>query len=175
MSGLRGEAVLLPDGLEESEDWRPGQGVRCLVLVLIVCVAVGYLIAATRMPTGSWSAPGHGLFPRIIGVVVVGTGIVSLVGEVRRPPSGGGTRPALLRSVGLVGSVVLYALLAAPLGHVIATAVVTVTAMLSVSDRVRPVRIVTTAVLVAVATQVVFTQLLGAPLPTGLFSFRLGL
>ncbi len=143
-------------------------------LTFCICVtglAVIYIGMALALPVGTWVSPGPGLFPALVGLLLLGLSISLLVESWRMDtrvvaerilPAGAPGR----RVLGLVLSLIVYASLLTTLGYLVAGGLVTVVAlrvlgMCSWRDT------TLTAVVVAGASYGLFSVVLGVPLPVG--------
>lgn len=152
---------------------------------VVALVAVGYFVASLRYDRGSLASPGPGLFPEVVAVVLF-VAAVGTAWTTRRaaPPSGNdltadmaaaagaGTADAAgmatetepehrpLRPVAVVLGAVLFVTTLSSIGFFFAAALVLVVVSLGMGVR-NPFRVVLFAVLLALASQALFVDLLG--------------
>lgn len=163
-----------------------------------ILIGIGYGLTAVPYGLGTASAPGAGLFPVMVAVLVVVSGMVMLVSAIRQHSRGQGDRlgPAVaaagpadestgleeederparsprLRVATVIGTLAGYVIIVTWFGHLItATVVVTITVRLLGG---RPWwQAACFGLALAVGTQLLFRSLLGLPLPQGLYGPRL--
>lgn len=168
-------------GASPSEDERPvSLGAGWAFHVAVFVVSAGYLaMAATTTDFGSLADPGPGFFPVIVGVVVVLGAILSGVryaraatrtsehreGDLPVPPVL--RRPAVLILI-FLGVAAVFLVTFDIVGYLISVAWFIAAMMLLAGDRTW-LRIVITAVVAAAASDYLFVELLGVPLPYGVF------
>lgn len=132
-------------------------------------LGVAYLLGALALPRGSVTAPGAGLFPLAVGLIIVVSSAVALVTEWRRPTAAPDPPGDAFRRVpALLGALVVFALLLKPAGFILAAAVLSAL-VLAVLGRRPWLAVGGLALAISVATALVF-RLLGVPLPPGLVS-----
>lgn len=124
-----------------------------------------------KLPLGSAARPGAGVYPFLVGVLLLVLSLFLLVQSVR----GKGTRdeaepfprgPDLERVVAVSLSVVLFVMLLAPLGYALSSALLmAATCRLLGQDNWKTIVLVSVAC--AVLSYFLFARLLGVPLPKG--------
>lgn len=130
-------------------------------IVLVLCALV-VLIVGWSYPLGSIRQMGAGYFPRIIGFLMLGFGLLCLLSDIRyRPDPVGGMH---WRNIGFVAvSVMAFAALIDKAGLVPATFVAVL--LSQYADRMaRPVDAVIYTLLVCLGAWLLFIQILGLPL-----------
>jgi putative tricarboxylic transport membrane protein len=137
-----------------------------------VILALVYLLEARRYPWGVPAQPGPGLYPTLVGILM----LVSSLGVVVEAASGRGTGrvgwPAgrdLWRLLAILAPTAGYAVLLPYLGHPLAAALLTLVVLHAMGLRRWWVKI-GVALAVGLGSQYVFAALLGVPLPTGFWS-----
>ena len=134
-----------------------------------VVIGVLYTLGATSYKVGTLSSPGPGLFPLIVGIVIMMTSAVYLVTECLRPSAPPEGRGHAFRRVPTIGlGILAYIVLLKPAGFCIA-ATVLCGVLLWILGR-RPWWLVFAIALAASAACYYLFNLLGVPLPAGLLA-----
>jgi putative tricarboxylic transport membrane protein len=143
----------------------------------IVFLAAGIygLVFSTGLPLGQWNAPGPGVFPLSLSILLCAFGLVWFVQG--RAKEGEKPRERLKGLLGksvtplqIVGITAAFIFLLEPLGYLLASALYTFTLLLRVS-RYRLWISAGLAVAFGAGSWVFFTKVLSAPLPKGLLPF----
>lgn len=167
--------------LDSAEHDRFGRAVSPLWLgVLFLLFGVGYLIKATSYPIGTLANAGPGLFPVMVGAVLVigATGMVAKAGLARKlkNPIGTLTESSLRRSLSkkerqrlLISAALLTSsvFVLTRLGFVVTTALLAAGVMLLVGEKRWPV-VVLTSLCLSFGAFVLFRIVLQIQLPAGL-------
>lgn len=131
-----------------------------------------YLAEGLRYPLGTLAQPGPGLYPALIGALVVVGGLGTAL-EARHLPAGvacGWPRgPALRRVLALIAAAFAYVVVLPYVGHVIAAAPVTLTIMRVMGLRSWPKGMGLTLAM-ALGSYYLFAILLRVPLPGGMWT-----
>jgi hypothetical protein len=137
-----------------------------------VVLAALYLVEARRYSWGTIAQPGPGLYPALVGVLLVLGSVGTALEAMLRPTGGHVDWPAgrarwrlmaiLLPSLG-------YVLLLRYLGHPVAGTLLTLAVLHAMGMRRWPVKIVI-ALAVGLVSDYVFAVVLGVPLPAGFWS-----
>jgi hypothetical protein len=137
--------------------------------ILGVLAAGGYLAEALRYPWGTPARPGPGFFPTMVAALLfagaLGTGLEALLREQPARvewPRGAGRRRTILLALATVGYVVALPFL----GHPIMGSLLTL-AILRIMEMRQWRWMIPAAILLGVGSHVVFSALLGVPLPAG--------
>jgi hypothetical protein len=150
-----------------------------VLAVSSVCTILGilYLVQAFKYPLGEIGRPGPGAFPLFAGSILLigslGAIVKTLVkppeGEIEWPEGGGAGRMGLV-----AGGSLIYAIGLEYLGHIPASAIVTLAALQAMGLRSWPLKIMIAAVM-AFGSFFVFATVLRVPLPGGIIqSWLLG-
>lgn len=153
---------------------RKGKG-QLAIGILGLLLSVGYLQqTATTLPVGSLSAPGAAIYPFVVGGLMVLVSLGVVLERLVLPPDPR-ERPLALprgadrrRLLGVVGTVVAYAVLVNLLGFLWTT----VLSSLALVHLIKPGswrRTVITALAISLSTYVLFVTILDVPLPRGYF------
>lgn len=149
--------------------WQPGHRAKMVTEAVIATVAAGYTVLAIRLGLGDSSRPGPGLFPLLVGIVIMlaaGIHLVTLVVRRRRGQAGAGTGRPSVRA-GLVLTALAAYLVALPLlGHLLAATIMTAAVLKLLGTR-RTWVILAIAVVTGIVSDLLFTVLLGVTLPEG--------
>jgi len=135
-----------------------------------VVLGAGYLVQARQYPLGSPAAPGPGVFPLVVGALMVVGGLGTAIGALRRPaarPVGWPRGPALQRITLLGAAAVVFVVFLRSIGYPVVAALLAYTAMHVCGYRTVLARLVCAAVISAV-TYWLLTGLLGLRLPPGI-------
>jgi putative tricarboxylic transport membrane protein len=140
----------------------------------IVFLAAGIygLVFSAGLPLGKWNAPGPGVFPISLSILLCAFGLVWFVqgrvkeGEKPRESLGGLLRKSKT-PVQIVGITAAFILLLEPLGYLLASALYTFVLFLGVSRYKLWIAAALAATFGAVSW-VFFTKVLSTPLPKGL-------
>jgi putative tricarboxylic transport membrane protein len=139
---------------------------RALPLLLVATGLATAFDAWWRMPLGAPSAPGPGLLPLALGLVLAALAGAALVQDAPAPDES-----IARRRVALVGAfLVLYPLLLPRVGFGATTALV-LFALGRVIAPLAPARLALFALVATVVAVVLFRQLLAVPLPVGPWGF----
>lgn len=149
-------------------------GKRDVAVLVLFLFAIGYFLYALRYPAGTWSDPGLGLFPRVVGVLLAVTIVVGYLHqrfrrsgrrEFASSEDTPGPRAGKWRVATVAFAVAAYVVLAQRIGYVIpAVGLVWVTLWIG---RQRPWwQQLIVAVSLTAGSYVLFEMLLGIPLPT---------
>jgi len=152
--------------------------------VCVIALAAGYLALDLQLPEVRLSDPlGPRAFPALVGVGLIASALLLLLearskrkarpntvarkaaAHVEAPPR---VQPAVL--IGMVIWAIVYYTCFEPVGYLISTTVF-LFGLLSYFNRRRHLMNAIVAVSVALVFDLVFSQLLGVPMPTGLLSF----
>jgi len=139
-----------------------------IINAIWVLVGIGTVINAWQLGLTGSMGPDSGLFPLICGVIITGCGLILLAhpnrNHVKNPdwPK----RIALLRILGVIGGLVIMAVLLPYLGFVISAAVTTFV-LLQTVERSRPIESIVVTLLSVGFVMYVFDHLLGMTLPRG--------
>jgi putative tricarboxylic transport membrane protein len=135
-------------------------------------LALAYLIEAHRYSWGTPAQPGPGLYPTLVGMLVlVSAAAVALEAWRRRPepdpdwPVG----PRRLRVIALLAATAGYVFLLPYLGHPVAGTLLTLAVLHTMGMRRWPAKI-GVALAIGIGSHYIFARLLGVPLPTGIWS-----
>ncbi len=129
-------------------------------------VGLAYAIGTRSYSLGTPDSPGPGLFPFFVGILIVLSSAIHLVGELLQPsapPIAPGARFWRVPTIAL--TILAYTLLLKPAGFVIAAAVLCA-GLLAILGRRRWWMTVALALCFSLAAYYLF-QLLGVPLPSG--------
>ena len=142
--------------------------------LILLGIAIASCLGASRHEVGTFSTPGPGLFPMVLGAVLGALSLIILVGGIMaRRASVQGVEESGRNSV--FGKQALYVILAlvgfgfllVPLGFIITTFVVFAVVLKFVAAQKWTVALGGSLVL-ALGAYVVFHMLLGVPLPRGI-------
>jgi len=132
-------------------------------------IALGYMVAAWRLPWGHLDSPGAAVFPLLVGTLWLGVSLALLVehwGGKDSSPSEFPRGRDLARMLGVPLITAVYIVLLEPVGYVVSTLLLML-ACLRLFGLADWRLVVLFSVLVAVVTYVAFSQLLLVPLPRG--------
>lgn len=135
----------------------------------LVC-GIAYTLGAATYPVGTLSAPGPGFFPVLVGILLVLSSSICLLGEWRHPsapPAPPGAN--FWRVPALALAIAGYVLLLKPVGFLLATAGLW-TVVLGALGR-RPLWLVALSGFPAAGLTYLLFQLLGVALPRGQLPF----
>lgn len=135
-------------------------------------LALAYLIEAHRYSWGTTAQPGPGLYPALVGLLVlVSAGAVALEAWRRRsePDPDWPAGPARLRVIAMLAPTAGYVLLLPYVGHPVAGTLLTVAVLHTMGMRGWLAKIAV-ALAIGLGSHYVFAKLLGLPLPTGIWS-----
>ncbi|MBI2205817.1 MAG: tripartite tricarboxylate transporter TctB family protein [Candidatus Rokubacteria bacterium] len=147
---------------------------RALVVTgaLGVVLAALYLVEARRYSWGTIAQPGPGLYPVLVGCLLI-LGSVGIALEATLRPTGGHidwpVGRARWRLMAILLPSLAYVLLLRYLGHPVAGTLLTLAVLHAMGMRRWPVKIVI-ALAVGGISHYVFTVVLGVPLPAGFWS-----
>lgn len=138
-------------------------------------VGIAYLLTALQIPVGTIRQPGPGLFPTIVGLLVVVAAAGALWQSWPKAPDGQPVGPHgseddetdPRRAIALLAVALVYPLAAGPLGHVIASWFVAAASIRLAGGR-AILQIVVISLLLAVLSYYLFDAL-GMRLPSGTF------
>jgi putative tricarboxylic transport membrane protein len=137
-----------------------------------VILALAYLAEARRYSWGVPAQPGPGLYPTLVGLLMLLSSIGIAVEVVPGRGTGGVGWPAgrdRWRLMAILGSTAGYAVLLPYLGHPLAATLLTLVVLHAMGLRTWSAKIAV-ALTVGLGSQYVFAVLLGVPLPTGFWS-----
>lgn len=135
-------------------------------------LALVYLAEALRYARGTLAEPGPGLYPLLVGtLLVLGSLGIGLEAVVQRAHDGVGwpEGPARWRMLALLAASLGYVILLPYLGHPLAGALVTLVVLHVMGLRRWPLK-VGLALVVGLGSHYLFTVVLGVPLPVGIWS-----
>jgi hypothetical protein len=139
---------------------------RALALLLVAAGLYAAIEASVRMPLGTAGAPGPGMLPLALGLILAALAGAALLLQRPRAPAAIARRRVLL-----VGALlVLYPLLLPRLGFGVATALV-LFALARVIAPLPPARLAAFAVGSSILATALFRRLLAVPLPAGPWGF----
>ncbi|AXK33692.1 tripartite tricarboxylate transporter TctB family protein [Streptomyces armeniacus] len=166
----------------------PSRTVRTVLAALLTLGGVAYGAEALRLGTGNAARPGPGLFPLLIGVILTVSGAALVVQTLRgrlvaASDAGGsdadpvgsdtlGGSPPRVRLLTVVGALTCYVVGVGWVGHLITATVVTVLATRLLGGR-KWWACAAVGIVAGVVTELVFGNLLGVPLPAGLYGTNL--
>lgn len=141
---------------------------------LLVLFACAMMLFTTTFPGLQGQDYGPGLFPRLIGFAMIGTGAILIVGGLRRlktePLIGDAdwlrSRPRLLRFGAITGGLALYVLVSDALGFIL-TALGLLFVWLILFREGKPLSSFVIALLTVLMVNYAFTRFLLVPLPLG--------
>jgi len=140
------------------------------VPLFVLGLGLLYTIGAVGYEVGTLASPKAGLFPTLVGVLLLSASGFRLCEEIARPsPGPEPLGPAWWRVPALCGAIGVFIFLLKPAGYLIASTAMTVLLITFLGRRRR-----WTVVGIALATAAVsyyFFSLLGVPLPSGPFPF----
>jgi putative tricarboxylic transport membrane protein len=136
------------------------------------CVIVGVVIFATStdLPTGAWSMPGAGMFPKLLAVLIIGFGLLLLVRARDSAPFATiewGDLPHAAR----VSVITAIAVAAYEAGGFIVTMTLMMFALLVGAERQNVLRAAAYSAGVTLLTYFLFTVALKTPLEQGILKF----
>lgn len=141
------------------------------VAALGAVLAVLYLLEALRYGRGTLDDPGPGLYPLVVGALLL-LGSIGAAVEVVVAPSGDAVAwpvgAARGRMIALVAASLGYVLLLPYIGHPLAGTVVTLVALELMGQRGWPLKI-GLALAVGLGSHYLFAVVLGVPLPRGIW------
>lgn len=166
------ETVRLDDGEPPEEGHLVSERRSVLIAsAAFTLLSVGYLAIAATYPVGTLAQPGAGLFPMVIGALLLISSAGLIVESVRMDPSAGITWPYMTyiwRMLLVLAASTAYLLLLPVLGQVLAGLVLCLG--LFASMRFRPWWLaVLLSIIFSVGVQVLFAVVLKVPLPRGPF------
>ena len=136
----------------------------------IVALGIFILVKATGFPTLAGGYPGPGLFPQMLGILLILSGGVVVVQQVQEKAWPRWPRPLIQRerinALLVLLSVVAYLVLVEYGGFVLTVSLLLVGLMTSLGVRLRIGMLV--GIGLALSTYLLFNKLLGVPLPRGL-------
>ncbi|TFB53613.1 tripartite tricarboxylate transporter TctB family protein [Cryobacterium tagatosivorans] len=152
--------------------WNPGDAARIAFDAALVAIGIVYLVTASQMRfINDEGDPGAGFFPVVSGTIMVVFLAIDLVRLALRRRTDAwerGTGHLSLRLVAILGSIAMYLAIVGLLGHIITVMILTV--LLVVLFGKRPWwQVVIIALAVGIGTDLLFVELLGLRIPTGLF------
>jgi putative tricarboxylic transport membrane protein len=148
-----------------------------VIFVCIIVLAAVYFYATAQIPSLEIGDPlGPKAFPRLLGIALLFTGAMLLF-EMWRSRDNGKTNESAApdrRVIGVIAVVVawtaVYFVIFEPAGYVIATTIYLIP-LTAYFNRGRWVMNVTTCVLFALLSYIMFTKMLGVSLARGIFPF----
>jgi putative tricarboxylic transport membrane protein len=136
-------------------------------------ISIGYLGMSVQLPFGSVAQPGAGVFPIIVGVVLMLTSLAAMwegwqmdKAEQVAVPVGADRK----RLLSLIGLLLVYFVALPWLGQIISSALFCLFLMRLLSDTSWS-RIIVYSLVIAVALHFVFVHLLQVPMPRGVLDF----
>lgn len=151
--------------------WEPALRSRAVFDVVLIVIGLAYLGSAIQLGVGEITRPGPGAFPIVAGallVVTLGIDLIRLLVTGRVRERGSGRVP--LAVVTVLGSLLVYLVGVEIAGHAITASVVFAILLFALGTRAWW-KILLISVGVGLATDLLFTVLLGLDLPTGLLGF----
>lgn len=159
--------------------WLRGRATNYTVgLLVLLIVGVGYLVLSLELPAGEVGRPAEGLLPRMIGVLIVVSSVLALVGARNASPSSSHTADeddepaehdfgeAAWRVPAVAVGVLLYVVLAPRAGHLVTSSVVSFLVLTLLAARPRW-QMALVSVGFGAATYALFTEFLDVALPLG--------
>lgn len=166
----------------------PSRNLRTVLAALLTLGGVAYTVEALRLGTGNAAQPGPGLFPLLIGGILIVSGAALVVQTLRgrlvaAADAGGsdadpvgsdtlGGSPPRVRLLTVVGALTCYVVGVGWVGHFITATVVTAPAIRLLGGR-KWWACAAIGIVAGVGTEVVFGNLLDVPLPAGLYGTNL--
>lgn len=151
-------------------DWSPGPGVRIVFNLVLIAVGSVYLVQALALEQWSVQGPRAGFFPVVAAslfLFCMAFDTIRLLVQWRRRTGPVAVGTFNWKVAAVLGSILGYVLLANVLGHII-TAFLVVVALLHMLGKRPWWQIVLTALIAAVGSDYLFTELLGLSLTSGL-------
>ena len=139
------------------------------VSAVIISTAVLYLVEALHYSRGTAAQPGPGLFPLLVGTMMLVGAIATILEAKLAPPESEldwPDRPACWRMLVIVAATLCYIVLLVPLGQPIAGTLTGLLVMQVMGLANWPLKI-GLALAMGLGSYLVFTTLLGYPLPAG--------
>jgi putative tricarboxylic transport membrane protein len=143
-----------------------------LVYLAFSLLGVGYLAGSLALPVGTVEQPGAGVFPRIVGILILCLSIPGLIGALKSRDTGQQTNESifpqgkdLARVVAITGTILLFVLCLPLLGYGICSAFL-MGSVLRLMGMNRWNKIIIIAILTAGASYGLFA-VLDIPLPRG--------
>lgn len=145
---------------------RPGTpaGRELLIALLYLGIAGGFGAYSLRYDLGSLGRMGVGYFPFLLSVLLAIIGLAVLLRAFRRSGQGRAATAGLRASIGIIGSVALFALLLEPLGLVASLVLLAVGARLA-DGRFALLSVLANAAVIVALVIIVFVWLLQMSLP----------
>ena len=141
-----------------------------VVPLLVLVLAVLYTIGAVSYEVGTLASPKSGLFPALVGILLLVASGFRLYEEITRPsPGPDPLGPAWWRVPAICASIGIFIYLLKPAGYPIASTVMI--ALLILFFGRRPRWAIVGIALATAAGSYYFFKLLGVPLPAGLLPF----
>lgn len=134
--------------------------------LLFIAVGVTFAVGAVNYPFGSSARPGPGYFPLLLGLLLAGLGVVTLIGSLSRRTSDGepigriAWKPVLIVS----GSLCLFGFLLPRVGLLVTLPLLVILASLASDEFSLPATIVSALVL-TVGSWAIFVLGLGLVIP----------
>lgn len=136
-------------------------------------LSAGYLGMAFQLPLGDMARPGAGIFPILVGGLMVFASLSTIwegwrtgTGEQLELPSGQDRSRLLV----LVGAMSVYVVGLPWLGQIVASTLFLISLMRVMSD-VSWLRVITYSLVISITIYVVFVRLLNVPMPRGIVNF----
>jgi len=140
-----------------------------VVAIAGLLLTLRYLIEALRYPLGTAGQPGPGLYPLLVGALLmlgfIGAGLEALVSKSQASvqwPAGG----ARWRVLTITGAIFAYAILLPYFGHAIMGTLLTLAVLETMKQRSWTVKILL-SIMIGVGSYFLFVIVLGVPLPIG--------
>jgi putative tricarboxylic transport membrane protein len=134
-----------------------------------ILLSVAYLAMGAKLPFGQMDQPGAGVFPMVVGVIMLFSSAAAVLEGWRMDPSLAIELPVGVdrqRVVGVTGFVLGYFLLLPWVGHLLASVLFFILTIRLLSDYGWP-RILITSALLSGALYLIFVRLLQVALPAG--------
>lgn len=134
-------------------------------------LSAAYLGMSVRLPFGELARPGAGIFPIIVGAILVFASLSTLWEGWRMPADEQVEFPAgrdRLRLLVLLAALFVYILALPWLGQIVASSLFLMLVMRVLSDVGWP-RVIAYSLAISAALYIVFVHLLGVPMPRGIF------
>lgn len=165
----------IPAAAGTAGDWRPGPVLSLAILLVLLAVGVLYLVQALALPQWGQNGPQAGFYPVIAVSVFLlcltiecGRRLVRLRRDARDGRSTAPGPPFRWVVTGVLGAILAYVVLVPVLGHILVVALITV-ALLVLLGRRPWWQVALAAAFISVASDFLFTEMLGLRLPSGAF------
>jgi hypothetical protein len=163
--------------------------VKLALLAFLAALGVAYTLVALGLPQGSLERPEYGLFPLLVGLLLIPSAAIALLESFMRgeTPDDSGDQPEVeeeleeparplpgprVRLFSVIGLLVFYVLAAGFIGHTASIALVSAASVRLLGGR--PwVWSLLFGLAVGVVSYLLFTELLNMPLPESIFRLNL--